>query len=151
MDPRLSLYNDLKEVITKEVPEVRHFDLWNNNVVFVEQDIPWERPAVFLEFGDIEWQAVKCDGGERVCRGSGEIFLHIVTDWTDTAYQQAFDIGERIWRALERWRNDGEYTDYTVYYPSRTRTNHDHESLLENIDFFMVKYLKRWSDTEEKL
>lgn len=147
MDPRLLLYNDLRSYIQKDVQDVQHIDLWNQNVVFVEQDAPWPRPAVFIEFGEIAWSPVKTDEHGRFLRGQGEIRLHIVTDWNSEAYTSAFDIGERIWRAMERNGHDGEHTDYSVYYPTATLTNHNHEQLVENIDVFPVKYL-RWMDRE---
>lgn len=142
MDPRLLLYNDLKEVISTDVTDVAHIDLWNENVEFADEDAPWPRPAVFVEFGDITWEPIKTTGRTSCLRGSGELRLHIVTDWSAEAYASSFDIGERIWRALMRWRYDSQDTDYTVYYPSVTQTNHNHESLLENIDIFGVKYNK---------
>lgn len=30
---------------------VKHIDLWNQNVAFIEEESPWPRPAVFIEFG----------------------------------------------------------------------------------------------------
>ena len=56
MDGRLSLYNNTKRVINLKVPEVQHVDLYNENVEYVDEESPWERPAVFIEFDDIEWR-----------------------------------------------------------------------------------------------
>ena len=33
--------------------EIKHIDLWNHNVEFIEQEQQWSRPAVFVEFGAI--------------------------------------------------------------------------------------------------
>ena len=52
---RKELFNALKTKLTNDVPEVKHIDLWNHNVEFIEQEDGWERPAVFVEFATIEW------------------------------------------------------------------------------------------------
>ena len=35
---------------------VKTVDLWNHNVEFIEQEVPWQCPAVFVEYGDLEWR-----------------------------------------------------------------------------------------------
>ena len=37
---------------------IKHIDLWNHNVEFLEQEAPWPRPAVFIEFVPFKWHAV---------------------------------------------------------------------------------------------
>ena len=59
------------------MPEVRHIDLWNHNVEFLEQEDPWERPAVFVEFGAIEWEPSR----DNLAKGRGDLSIHLVTDW----------------------------------------------------------------------
>ena len=51
----------LRQVLQEEVPEVKHVDLWNHNVEFIEQETPWERPAVFVEFGEVVWDGPSAD------------------------------------------------------------------------------------------
>ena len=56
---RKELYN----MLCKELKEVgggliKHIDLWNHNVEFIEQEENWERPAVFVEFCPIRWNAI---------------------------------------------------------------------------------------------
>ena len=47
---RKELFNAIKAKLAADVPEVKHVDLWNHNVEFIEQEEGWERPAVFVEF-----------------------------------------------------------------------------------------------------
>lgn len=61
---RKELYN----MLCKELKEVgggliKHIDLWNHNVEFIEQEENWERPAVFVEFCPIRWNAIVDGGG----------------------------------------------------------------------------------------
>ena len=37
---------------------IKHIDLWNHNVEFIEQEAAWERPAVFIEFVPFKWKAI---------------------------------------------------------------------------------------------
>lgn len=55
----------------------KSFDLWNQNVEFMEEDEPFDRPAVFIEFDPINWQALGGKNQEAVAT----VRLHIVTDW----------------------------------------------------------------------
>ena len=57
---------------------IKHIDLWNHNVEFIEQEENWERPAVFIEFRPIKWNAI-VNGLEY--RAEPEVALHVVTDW----------------------------------------------------------------------
>lgn len=53
MDGRLNLFSDVKRAIEAQVPDVQHVDLYNENVEYVDEESPWQRPAVFIEIGDI--------------------------------------------------------------------------------------------------
>ena len=59
-------------------PYQAHRHRWNHNVEFIEQEENWERPAVFVEFCPIQWNAI-VPGVEY--RAEPLIKLHIVTDW----------------------------------------------------------------------
>ena len=45
--------------------EIKHIDLWNHNVEFIEQEQQWSRPAVFVEFWCNQlaatWRTTQCD------------------------------------------------------------------------------------------
>ncbi len=62
----------------KAIDLINHIELWNHNVEFIEQEENWERPAVFVEFCPIQWNAI-VPGVED--RAEPLIKLHIVTDW----------------------------------------------------------------------
>ena len=130
---RKELYDAVKSKITADVPEVKHVDLWNHNVEFIEQEESWDRPAVFVEFGSIEWSPY-VGGGHR---GSGVVRLHIVTDWIDGGQDEAWSLGKKLYAALEGL--SGESFGGMIL--SETATNHNHEDILESIDTYSVKYL----------
>lgn len=119
--------------------EIKYIDLWNHNVEFIEQEDMWERPAVFIEFGEIYWKRL---GGVDTMRGEGILKLHVVTDWYGSAaYEEgktiaehlsAFSLSERIYDALKELQGERFHGLDLV----STLTNHNHEELLENIDVF---------------
>ncbi len=37
-------------------PAIKHFDLWNNQLETIEDECPFNLPAVFIEFAPIQWR-----------------------------------------------------------------------------------------------
>lgn len=132
---RKELFNAIKAKLASDVPEVQHVDLWNHNVEFIEQEEGWARPAVFVEFGKIEWSPFQ--GGSQ--RGKGLVTIHLVTDWADGGHDAAFDLCHRVHKALDGLSGD----DFNGMALVETNTNHNHEEILESIDSYAVRYLLR--------
>lgn len=55
----------------------KHFDLWNQQVEFLEQETPFNTPAVFVEFDPINWHTT----GKNIQEAEITVKLHIVTPW----------------------------------------------------------------------
>lgn len=138
------LYNALAAALL-EVGDglIRHVDLWNQNVEFIEEDAPWDRPAVFIEFGEIMWGPYK--GPVNGLTGKGEVLLHIVTDWKGSAaegspYQAEtladYELTNRIFDRISGLRG----ISFRNLILTRTMTNHNHQELLENIEVYTVTY-----------
>lgn len=138
---RKEIYRGIIEALA-EVPEVRHIDLWNRQVEFLEEESPFEMPAVFVEFGQVDWQQL---AGPGLCwDGRGTVILHIVTPWAGSAASAspdlemnlaAWDIPEKIHGKLEGLFGD-HFCRMTL---SQTHTNHDHEDVVENIEVYRFK------------
>lgn len=129
---------------------IRHIDLWNQNVEFIDEDEAWDRPAVFIEFGEIMWEPYK--GPSNGLTGKGEILLHIVTDWKGSAAVGAatmeesvadYDLPVLIHGALQGLSGTG----FRNFRLSRTLVNHNHQELLENIEVYSVTY-ERHGETQ---
>ena len=131
---RLEIYNAIEERLREELGDaVKHFDLWNHNVEFLEMETPWARPAVFVEFGQINWHRLA--GCRRVARAEGTLYLHIVTDWASGSAEvlrETFDLAERVRLALDGL---GGVHFHSLQQLS-TSTNHNHEELWEHIEKF---------------
>lgn len=132
---RKELFNAIKSKLASDVPEVKHIDLWNRNIEFIDQEDVWECPAVFVEFGKIEWSPFQ--GGCQ--RGKGIITIHLVTDWADGGHDAAFDLCHKVHTALDGLSGE----DFNGMALMETNTNHNHEEILESIDSYAVRYLLR--------
>lgn len=122
---------------------IRHIDLWNQNVSFIESDEPWDRPAVFVEFGGITWETFKGKCIEQ--KGKGTFTLHIVTDWAGSAADEGpgmegalrlndmvCDIDRAMCRLFgESFRNINLLESHP---------NHNHEDIIETVEVFSVTY-----------
>lgn len=145
---RKELYNLLRKEL-KEVGEgaIKHIDLWNHNVEFIEQEANWARPAVFVEFCPIRWDAI-VNGVEY--RAEPEVRLHIVTDWRGSSSEESpfseealevFDLPDLIHERLSCL--EGE--TFKLFDLVESQTNHDHEEIVETIDVYSCVAIKRLS------
>ena len=141
---RKELYNLLCRELGA-IAEIKHIDLWNRNVEFIEQEEGWERPAVFVEFGPIQWKPI-VNGVEY--RAEPQITLHIVTDWAGAASEgspfkeealEVFDLPELIHERLSCMDGD----TFMAFDLVESQTNHNHEEIVENIEVYSCVAFKR--------
>lgn len=115
---------------------IRHFDLWNENVAFIEQET-FGMPAVFIEFPPITWASLP----QRVQEATITVNLHVVTRWDSPAsdgstYQsqalEYFDLLDKINAVLHCFsgENFGSFTR------TGSTTNHNHESIVDNLEVY---------------
>ena len=103
--------------------------LWNHNVEFIEQEVPWERPAVFVEYGDLEWR--EWIPGEEY-RAPAIIHLHVVTDWDPEKDVSQFRLLDEIHKTVMGLSGD-RFVELDI---QSSQTNHNHEQLVENIETY---------------
>ena len=114
---------------------IKHIDLWNQNVEFIEQETAWERPAVFIEFEPVRWDSL-VPGVEY--RAEARVRLHIVTDWAATVGDEAdgngkfFELPDKIHDVLAGLEGDN-FKDFTL---EESLTNHNHEDIVESIEVY---------------
>ena len=124
----------------EEQPErlIKYVDLWNHNVEFIDEEQPWERPAVFVEFTPIVWETIKPG---REYRSKPVVNLHIVTDWAGDASAGSelqddalavLDYSGIIHKALQGL--EGEH--FNRFDLAETHTNHNHDEIVESIEVY---------------
>lgn len=128
MTVREEIYNAIKRHLS-DIPAIKHIDLWNHNVEFIEQETAWERPAVFIEFATIQWNPI-VHGLEY--RGAVTVNLHVVTDWTAESNVEQFQLLHRIHRILANMEG-GTFGEFDL---AASATNHNHEEIVENIETY---------------
>ena len=121
---------------------IKHIDLWNRQVEFLDQEVPFPRPAVFFEFGEILWDGLNCGRGV-VYRGKCPVILHIVTDWSgqvglDEKQLEDLELPDIIASALEGLKGEG-FDSFQRY---SSIPNHDHEEVVETVERFTVNISK---------
>lgn len=137
---RQELYDKLKEALSGIADGyVKHIDLWNRNVEFIEEDTPWERPAVFIEFDPVKWVDI-VPGVEY--RAEATVRLHIITDWANESDEDAvidqFVLPELIHEVLAGLEGD-TFKDFRL---SESITNHNHEEIIESIEVYSFVAIK---------
>ncbi|MBR1463464.1 MAG: hypothetical protein IJ604_08865 [Prevotella sp.] len=117
---------------------IKHVDLWNHNVEFLDQEQPWERPAVFVEFTPIVWETIKPG---REYRSKPIVSLHIVTDWAGDASVgselqddalEVLDYSKTIHKALQGLKGN----HFSRFDLAETHTNHNHDDIVESIEVY---------------
>ena len=108
---------------------IKHIDLWNHNVEFLEQEAPWPRPAVFIEFVPLKWHAIM-PGVEY--RAQPLINLHVVTDWAEQKNIGEFRLLDKIHELLAGLEGES-FMEFDI---NSSATNHNHEDIVENIETY---------------
>lgn len=136
---RKELYNRIKTLLLDEENGlgIKHVDLWNHNVEFIEQETVWDRPAVFIEFCPIRWEAHQRGVSYRA---EALVKLHIVTDWVERLDTQGGDdvgideleLSEAIHGVIGCLDGD-KFSGFDIV---ETATNHNHEEIVESIDTY---------------
>lgn len=141
-------------------PVIRHIDLWNRNIEFIDQDQPWQRPAVFVEFMPAQWQHLKPSPGtatRHIMKSQATLRLHVVTDWhthptTDTTPSRMaryhgdsttpdrFDITTLIAQAVMTISGD----TFSHLLLTESAYSHDHEDIVEDILTFTYTAWRQW-------
>ena len=125
-------------------PEVKHFDLWNEQVEFIEQEEPFGIPAVFVEFRPVRWATL----GGMVQQADVDIRLHIVTRWKGSAKDgslfltdalERFDLLDRIDRCLFNLQEAEGGTSFCMFRRTGSSTTHDHDDLVADIADYSCK------------
>ena len=126
---RAAIYN----LIASALPEsVCHIDLWNEQRLFAETEQPFQTPAVFIEFTDIQWTQ-QLHGVRDAVVG---VRLHIVTDsrvgdWSDVLDSLA--LSDDIASALHGLHNQLGIDSLTLV---GTHTDHNFDELRDDIETY---------------
>ncbi len=137
----LDIVNHLKTIKDENgIQLFQHFDLWNRQVDFLEEETPFNLPAVFIEFLPHSWQTL---GNRKQCADL-TIRLHIVTPWfSDTAdyvpdefQQQAVCYLDTIDKVVAAMQNFAP-SNSNQWMRTQSIPNHDHGRYVDSIEEYI--------------
>lgn len=126
---------------------IKSFDLWNEQVDFIEEEEPFDVPAVFIEFLPMEWKML----GGRVQQADVSVRLHVITPWAGSGRDgslcqeqalQRFDLLEQINSCLFNCEGREARGNYCMFRRTASATNHNHGELVEDIETFACRVME---------
>ena len=130
-------------------PLIRHIDLWNEQVEFIEQEEPFDTPAVFVEFRPVRWDTL----GGTAQQADMPFRLHVVTAWQGSAKDgspfrdgslERFDLLDRIDAWLFNFGMNEGKDSVCMTRRTGSSTNHNHAELVEDISDFTCRAVQRF-------
>lgn len=137
----LDIVEQLKTITSADGEQLfQHFDLWNQQVAFLEENTSFNLPAVFVEFTPHTWQTL---GNRKQCADL-TIRLHIVTQWfSDTADYvpeefmlkavEYLDIIDKVVASMQNFAP----TNANAWMRTRSIPNHDHGRYVDSIEEYV--------------
>lgn len=119
---------------------IKHFDIWNNNLQYIEETQPFDCPAVFLQFQPITWEP-----RSKGVRGADvSVTLHIITaNRAPSAKEHGHEIKALEFFDLLDAINYNLYNlkgDFFRYLTSlSSATDHDHDELIDSMETYSVQ------------
>ena len=138
MDKIFALKNEVGESVIKTV------DLWNEQVEFIEQEDPFELPAIFIEFQPIRWMSLS----GNVQQADATIRLHILTNYqgnyrSTNEYReeslQRMELLDQLDEHLNNTQDKNEKCGFCMFQRIGSSTNHNHEEIIEDITDFSTR------------
>ena len=149
----LSVIEKLKEIKDmKGDSQFHHFDLWNEQVVFLEQEEAFELPAAFIEFLPVRWKQLS-DG---IQEAAVQLRILRVTNFKGlsadgSTYQkdalEFFDLIDQVNASLSGMKGE----NFRGMFRTESYTNHNHEEVIESIETFQVNVTDKSGKRDEPL
>jgi hypothetical protein len=136
-----SIIDKLKEINDGHQSVIRHFDIWNNNIVYICENEAFDTPAVFVEFRQIDWRLQ----GKTIREANVTVVLHVVTQRNaptsdELPYAQLalefFDLLTDINVCLTGHNKTGDYFGHDDLTPVSSITDNDFDELIHSLEVF---------------
>lgn len=127
---RKEIYKDIRRIALGEgaegEPMFSSVAWWNKNIEFLEEDTPFDFPALFVEFGTVEYAPQK--SGDRDM-GQCDVLLHVVVDGHESDLFGFIDSLDRCERLISALRASPWYLRRL-----QSVSNHDHGEIIEFLE-----------------
>lgn len=145
----LDIKNQLKTIKDGNGNQLfKHFDLWNQQVEFIEEETPFETPAIFVEFLPHTWKTL----GNRRQASELTTRLHIVTAWyagtadyspTESQALEYLDIVDKVVASMQNF----SATSSNSWMRKQSVPNHNHERYVDSIEEYICLITDDSADT----
>lgn len=134
-----NLYTNIKAFINQYLPDIQHVNIWNEQIANLQDEVQFLRPAIFIEFGTVEWTKVN----QRSKTGIVPIILHVVTDCYDVdADDQDMMDSLELLNEVEEIFDGSAIEGCTPFTGTTSQTDHNHGNLIENVLSYSTEYIK---------
>ncbi len=147
---RPQLFNQLKTFVLNikdknEQPIFKHFDLWSENLIHIEQEQPFYTPAVFVEFPPIQWKTLPHLNREAAIDFHLHILVHVNSpiptqpNGTGTTALDALVFSDILYQGLQKQFADiSEHHGITINALTleTSEIEHDFEEILHLTDTY---------------
>jgi hypothetical protein len=119
---------------------IKHLDIWNNNLQYIEQEPPFPTPALFLQFQPITWE-IRSKG---LRAADVAVTLHVVTSniapsnhksQYETKAFEFLDLLDAINANLYGLKGDF----FRNLVSTTSSTDHDHAELIDSLETYNVQ------------
>ena len=135
----------LQKKLKTEIPEIKHIDWWNEQLINEEDELPFNLPAVFIEFPPA--QVVKL--GRRKEGWIQPFILHLVHDVITEARSSKservrnntlrhLEFTDRVHYVLEGYTGIDQDCRCSSIQHTNTTVSHDHDNVIEHLVDFLV-------------
>jgi len=128
---RKFIYQSIEEKLQSEMPEIKHFDLWHNQLEYIEGEIPFELPAVLVEFRPVKWR----HQSNGVRDADIEIALHVLNQ-NIPASADFFDLLTDINRVLLKHSKSGDRFSHGAITSVQSTTDNNFDEIRHDIEVF---------------
>jgi len=116
---------------TREEQLFKHFGLWNEQIESVEQEMPFQYPAAFIEFMPVKWNL---RGRNNIWETDLTIRLHIVTEYDAEHTPDFFDIIDDVTAIMQ---NTLVLKTNRGWMRSQSITGHNCKYYIDNIEEYV--------------
>ena len=122
------------EDVPVDLVAITHFDVWNNNIKYIADELPFSLPAVFIQFQPIQWEA----RSKGVRAADVSFTLHVITRHNAAHYSDSLeflDLLSAINAALYNLKGDF----FRNMVSTTSTTDHDHDDLIDSMETYTVQ------------
>lgn len=125
--------------INEQLTAIKHFDLWNQNLEYLDEEQPFNTPAVFIEFAPINWR----HQGQGVRDASVMVKLHVVTRRNMPTRSASPYAGEALGffalvDAINLCLHGHKGQQFGAFTGEQSETDHDFDELMHSTETYVT-------------